>query len=71
MQREGEKVQRKIELSLIHLSLLLFCKMIRHGRSLIEYCSLFIISDYLYQYSYYSYLIKVGLGWSKDARNVY
>jgi hypothetical protein len=31
--------------------------------------TLFIICDYLYQSGYYSYLIKVGLGWSKDANS--
>jgi len=40
-----------------------------HSLSSFKYCSLFIICHYSYQSSYYSYLIKVGLGLSEDAKS--
>jgi len=43
--------------------------MIEHSWISIEYWSLFIICNYLYQSGYYSYLIKVGLSLSEDAKS--
>ncbi len=48
----------------------MFCKMIEHGLSSIQYWSLFIIWNYLYQSGYYSYFIKVGLVCSENVLEV-
>ncbi len=46
----------------------MFCKMIWHCLSSIQYWSLTIICSYLSQSGYYSYLIKVGFGFGEDAK---
>jgi len=43
--------------------------MMWHSLSSIQYWSLLIICNYLYQFCYYSYLIKVGLGLGQEAKS--